>query len=340
MVPVADEADESLEAAEAPPAEIDDPAAEDEPSASFEDATEIPEPVRDAAGGLELAATAPAGEEEDEEPAGSASADEPQRGASEPEVDAEESAPTTPLVWDAERYTTAIDEPDWLASDAWEPDPEPRVEVEAPAMEEPEPESAAFEAPEADVAEPEPEPESAAAEAPEADAAEPEPEPAMASDGAGADADVDVVAPETLDAAEAPETVEVATGEPPPAGDVAATASEETVLWFGRPPDDAGGAEEMEVSSAPNRPAPPAPPGAAMPGADELTDALAAMQAETPAAAAEAPEPVDAAVIIARTQPPTPRPPSVTPRPGSVTSIGTKSPATRAYRRLRRIFPG
>ena len=56
-------------------------------------------------------------------------------------------APVEPLDWDAERYTTSIDETDWMASDAWEPEPQPEpaasdeaIASEQPAVEdEPEP---------------------------------------------------------------------------------------------------------------------------------------------------------------------------------------------------------
>ncbi|MBA3587316.1 MAG: hypothetical protein H0W41_06740 [Chloroflexi bacterium] len=121
-------------------------------------------------------------------------------------------------------------------------------------------------------------------------------------------------------------------------------AGEETMLWFGRRPDgsqlddwpseDAAG--EMEVASTGRRQDADQPKAAAMPGSQELNDALAALDAVGPARmpVGTAPPP----------PPPGPSPesaPSTTFAPGATPQpAAVRSPASRAYRRLRRIFPG
>ena len=185
-------------------------------------------------------------------------------GASTPE----EAAAAEPLEWDAARYTTDIEEPDWYEAEALDDEP-PRS---LPPEQEPEPEADA-------------EP-----------GAEAEPEPP-------------------------------ATAEPEP------DASEETLAWLGERTDEVAadpvaGASEMETPAGP-----PAAEAIPFPGSTDLGAALEALEA-----------------IGNEPTPPAPEaPPDVTPRPASppvppsalrYRPIGpTSSPAGRAYRRLRRIFP-
>jgi hypothetical protein len=131
---------------------------------------------------------------------------------------------------------------------------------------------------------------------------------------------------------------------------------EETMLWYGgrprteeaseSPSEDAAG--EMEVASTGHRERRMGSSGTGLPGADELGEALASLDAvkahrgtiEEPAApesvapAGSAPEP---ALEPPRRAYATSPPPS---EPGPVVSPELRSPASRAYRRLRRIFPG
>jgi hypothetical protein len=135
---------------------------------------------------------------------------------------------------------------------------------------------------------------------------------------------------------------------PPPSG---AHRDEETMLWFGRQPpapaaepagessagDDGAddGASEMEVAGSGRR--------AQMPGGHELDEALAALNALSrervePVSTVTADEPVE------ETDPADAWPRSDTsawtPPPASSGTHAAPTPASRAYRRLRRIFPG
>lgn len=129
------------------------------------------------------------------------------------------------------------------------------------------------------------------------------------------------------------------------------------MLWFGRTPPGASdaspsdvGADEMEVVGGQARSGP-----APMPGSQELDDALAALDALAPPAAAPPATPIAEPGEDEDER----WPPSVAAEPseaparvdepelpgegaGSLTSLTRPSaaPATRAYRRLRRIFPG
>ena len=148
-----------------------------------------------------------------------------------------------------------------------------------------------------------------------------------------------------------------------PAEAAPVSAAEETMLWFGRgaqepaataSPDE--GAGEMEIAGG-GRGA----EGRPMPGARELDDALAALDAlargtEPPAPAepepTPTPEPEAAIEPVAR--PPAPAWPVIDapaaraedpwvppePAPGTGSDRASVTPASRAYRRLRRIFPG
>ena len=100
------------------------------------------------------------------------------------------------------------------------------------------------------------------------------------------------------------------------------------MLWFGRrpsapPPAAETGADEMEIAGRGRH-------VDAMPGGAELDDALAALDAL--ARSAETP-PEPPRTIGWSTDAPAPVAPAAS--PGSTTT-----PAGRAYRRLRRIFPG
>ena len=120
------------------------------------------------------------------------------------------------------------------------------------------------------------------------------------------------------------------------------------MLWFGRrpassasgdaPSDDAAG--EMEVASTGRRGwVSPEDASGGMPGAQELDEALVGLDAlrRRPAPTATGPkDPLTPAV-------PPPGRPSTPPAAASgvpsVVSAELRSPASRAYRRLRRIFP-
>ena len=225
-------------------------------------------------------------------------------------------APVEPLDWDAERYTTPSSETDWMASDAWEPEPppEPAAPSEAIASEQP----AVEDEPEAPVEQSE-----ATAEATDG---EPEPEddePAAVSEG---------IEPQEIEPQEA---VAEEPSEP-----------EETMLWFGRSPDESGAAEMEVVTSA----ARPAEASIELPGGDELDEALAEMAPIAIEAPETAPPPTPTtppasatpisspAAAIPRTTAP-PRVVTTLTRPGTTPTAMATGPASRAYRRLRRIFP-
>lgn len=121
------------------------------------------------------------------------------------------------------------------------------------------------------------------------------------------------------------------------------------MLWLGDVPDatrtDGGvGADEMEVvGGSPRR-----KPLADLPGSSELDEAMAALDAiagRRPALAAE-PEPPSAADSEPERPPPSPAWPMADRSAASPSSAKvvdarlTSTPASRAYRRLRRIFPG
>lgn len=225
-----------------------------------------------------------------------------------------------PIAWDPERYTVEIIEPDWYAE------------------EEPEPIAAASAATSAPETEAEPEPSEAAPELVEAG---PRPEPAEPER---------MSSPEPAPAPDAPSA-----SEPPSAPEPSSASAEETMLWFGQAPDAATdeGADEIEVVGAAHRSGP-----APMPGSQELDDALAALDALSqggtaasdrtsdegwPPAVGTDDRPIDAVATPPPTmssEPTADDAPSTSP-PGLLPSV--RPPATsasRAYRRLRRIFPG
>ena len=211
-----------------------------------------------------------------------------------------------PIAWDPERYTVEITEPDWYADEG--------VGAAAVSQVEPTP-AATVEAPEPSA------PQESLDTAPA-----PAPEP---------------VTPE----------IEPAAPEPVPEPIAARDDDEETMLWFGTAPEEPeAGADEMEVVGAAR---PPTSGTAPMPGSQELDDALAALEALAhpgssevarpatpessdepwpPTIEAEAPAAAEERMPADRLVPPV----------GTVTSLTRPSatPASRAYRRLRRIFPG
>ena len=233
-------------------------------------------------------------------------------------VSAAEPAPgpvaTEPLEWDSDRYTTAIGEPDWFAAEVVENRDE---EAAAPAV-----------------------------------AHEP------AGDPVAEHADAEDIEAEVADqliepAAETPAAETAPTQEPLDAAP-SEEPDEETMLWFGRGAEDPGGASEMEVATTGTRSqAEPTGAGArALPGSSELDDALAALglpatpddrhptepapaeRAEREAPSAEGTGGDDwppRSTFVDSSRAFTPNTPGTSTTPNS---------ASRAYRRLRRIFPG
>ena len=279
-VPVADEAD----TAEAEPVEVAEPedaiVAQPEPVEMAEPElveTVQPEPVVAEPEPM-IAEQEPATEPE---PEPDAVEPEPVELTAEPEPDT-----TEPFEWDSERYTTAIEEPDWFAAEIVEPE-----QLISEATEE-----------------------------------EPMADPAEA----------DAAAP-----------VVPSTSEPAGRGD------EETMLWFGRSPDDAGGASEMEVATSGRRPLlARSEPEPGLPGSSDLDEALARLRAlarrddesaEPNAAPEQAADSVEAEPDEWPPRPLTVGEPARPPQPPQGIASGsatTTSSASRAYRRLRRIFPG
>jgi hypothetical protein len=278
-----------------------------------------------------------------EEDAGVTAAVEPS-GEAEPRVDEASSEPMEPTeptepteppeaaqaeapAWQDERYTAQITEPDWFEGEAFEP---PAAADETATDGGEVVESPRDDEPVTAASEPEPEPEP-----------EPELQPALrAEPHTEADAqvtDTDADSPDAPPAAHEPVSPTPERTSPPsmlgrlrPASSV---ESEETVLWFGRQPsgegqvvDAAGGADEMEVASTGRAPRPvePEPADQNQEAPRDLEDALAALDA------------------LSRTSPAPPptQPTDAWARASSPRRPATTAPATRAYRRLRRIFPG
>ena len=120
------------------------------------------------------------------------------------------------------------------------------------------------------------------------------------------------------------------------------------MLWFGRQPassapddapsDDAAG--EMEVASTGRRGwVSPEDESGGMPGARELDEALAGFESlrEIPAPTTAAPKDPLTGAVRGPARPS--RPPAATSDAPSVVSAELRGQASRAYRRLRRIFP-
>jgi hypothetical protein len=259
------------------PAESREPAAEGEPMQAVAELEPVPagdalaaavgiEPLDELEPAAEVAPVEPDATREPQPEAAVVSS-----GAAEDEVMPE----AEPLEWDAERYTTAIEEPDWLEAEAYEP---PAV-MQGSTVARPEPPAEAV----------------------------PEPEPAI-----GAVAEM--------------EEPGIASPPEPDASEPAAILEAETA-----------GAAELE--------APPVPPHhqptalGPLPGAEDLDAALQALRRRTVEEDARGERWASAPV------PPAPRS-SAPSRPMSSpllpprTGTPPVTPAGRAYRRLRRIFPG
>ncbi|MGH2402626.1 MAG: hypothetical protein ACRDE6_07925, partial [Candidatus Limnocylindria bacterium] len=148
-------------------------------------------------------------------------------------------------------------------------------------------------------------------------------------------------------ATEEPAAAEAPTPEP--------QQGEETMLWFGGrsqrqepagwPSDDAAG--EMEVASTGRRERGPTAFVTDLPGSDELDEAMASLDAVAPQRGTidepDVQESGATANLLERQPAPARRELATGPRPtesGPVVSAELRSPASRAYRRLRRIFPG
>ncbi len=248
--------------------------------------------------------------------------------ATEPPRPAEPDAPA----WQDERYTAEITEPDWFEGEAFESSSATAEPASVDRVDGVELGTAALGETDDTVVPLEPEPIAAArdpqADEPQAEAATAaEPEPAAPDDVIG-----DVAAPDPLTEADAP----APSGTPSHSllGRLRPAASvqpEETVLWFGRQPaetsaaDVPGGADEMEV--APSGGAGPVElesPGAAAQAPRDFEDALAALDALSRSAPGTT---TSATQLDAR-------------RTAPAVRHAPNTPATRAYRRLRRIFPG
>jgi hypothetical protein len=356
--------DETVEGVVAAPAEAAEPEPEPEPEAESEPMVEIaaaepePEPMEVATTPPEPEPTDAATAEPEPQPqtASGPTAEavaperepgpEPQPGTAAPQASPVEPQPETPPIsFDPERYTVAIAEPDWWVEE--------------------EPASAAT--PAEDVAE-----QSAlgVAEPPHGgDEDEPPSEEPLA---ANAPAEPEAPAGDALPADEAPAVEEPAgpADQAPGAVERPDDRQEETMLWFGSAPEASSaasgdGADEMEMAGGSTS----RPSRADLPGSRELDEALAALDAlagrtppaattepQTPPAAEPAPAPEPVSAPASEPQPEarpawpmadrsvahqSPRAPVIGP-----TSMGidaqrlTSTPASRAYRRLRRIFPG
>ena len=267
-----------------------------------------------------------------------------------------------PIAFDPERYTVEIIEPDWYADE--ESSGVAGSTVQPEASDEPARSTLVAE-PDASkgAAQPElAEPEAAEPETTEPEAAQPEiAEPEVADHAAEAPPSeiAAEVAREHASEAPTPPSAEQPALEAPTAS--ADAAGEETMLWFGRAPQQSQpaepsapsedvdeGADEMEVVGA----AAPRPQPAGVPGSRDLDDALAALNAVARPGPASGvadegrPPAVDAdlSAMQAGTGVPLPVPDAAagTGRPtGLLASVRPQTTsASRAYRRLRRIFPG
>ena len=305
---VADDAEVTLPR-ELPPA-ADVPVAEESVETKESSGTEErDDDVAPDAGAAEAATVDPSPREEQPEP--DADPEEQEEPDSEPApIEADE---TEAPAWRDERYTAEIGDPDWWESEAL-PEPAAARAGDDTAADEP-------------VEEDEPEASHPADAATASD-------PGVEADDASAEAESGIA------------EVQRGTPSPPPPTEPAGLtrlrrvspgrSEEETVLWFGRSP----------------RPAVPAPaPGDA---AGEMEVAPTGRSADDQATPDEPPPPDDpfaALEALSRATPgPAPRPgarPQPPPRSMSTQSTGTPgarpvspTPAGRAYRRLRRIFPG
>ena len=232
---------------------------------------------------------------------------EPTPEATAVEMEPDRSAPegeSEGIDFDADRYTTAIEEPDWFEAEADEPATQPA---------EPEPASA----PEPEM---EPEPELVESSTP----GEPEPEAEPASE------------PEQ-------EPVEAAAPKEPTPPHEATAADEETMLWFGQPPAVDSGADEMEVAggASPPQAAATGPEADLLPGSRELDEALSSLEELTRRTRQSGPGETEEWLPASAELPSSGASSWAMPARAPLLGGGRPgSPATRAYRRLRRIFPG
>lgn len=276
--PVFDEPGPTFEPVEEPVPLVTDAASQSDLGATVEDEPEIAE--------TEATAGAAVGTEPEPQDAAEASDIGPEAASAAPtEVEsAVAGAEIEPVAWDAERYTTDIEEPDWFAAEIDEAVSSTNI-VDEPVVEPP-----------SEQAEP-----ATAAVTEEADTGR-EPDASAAEAGGALTADAE--------------------------------------------PVDASGADEMEVAPTGTQPDAPAVHRAsarAFPGAQDLEEAIAALRA-----AGRAAEPLPESEPQAEAgsgadeddDPNDEWPPrSAFVRP-STPGAATRGTASRAYRRLRRIFPG
>ena len=300
--PAADRSDQpSEDRAEAPATEPSEPTASAEGSENEAGPDDDVSDARDAEVGAEEVAAEPDGEPEPDLAA-----------AQEPETDAEPPpAPrdAPPITWDPERYSVDIGEPDWYAED------------ETPASS-----GAAEPSASTGVAEP------------PARAVEPGPSADDAGDPGAYQSAAATTEPEAPPDVE--ERVQWSGGpaEDQPATDVAATeadtGADEMEVVGSQPTPDAEAGDEPDVMAVPTP--------RALPGSRELDEALAALDA-----LAGRTRSVDSGARAWPAAHPVPHPPAAEAQPRPVASgrVGeaprlAATPASRAYRRLRRIFPG
>ena len=276
--PVFDEPGPTFEPVEEPVPLVTDAASQSDLGATVEDEPEIAE--------TEATAGAAVGTEPEPQDAAEASDIGPEAASAAP-TEAESAvagAEIEPVAWDAERYTTDIEEPDWFAAEIDEAVSSTNI-VDEPVVEPP-----------SEQAEP-----ATAAVTEEADTGR-EPDASAAEAGGALTADAE--------------------------------------------PVDASGADEMEVAptgAQPDAPAVHRASARAFPGAQDLEEAIAALRA-----AGRAAEPLPESEPQAEAgsgadeddDPNDEWPPrSAFVRP-STPGAATRGTASRAYRRLRRIFPG
>ncbi len=237
-----------------------------------------------------------------------------------------------PAAWDRDRYTAVIEEPDWWTPDAagWDdPLPKPSAAAVAPEPELPSDAEADAETA-AEPADAEPDVEASAdVPGPEVEA-EPEPVPRELSETGSEQP----VAEESPSPSTRAPNFAASLGLDLPL-DAEPAVTEETMLWFGsRPEADPVGqdaAAEMEIAST-GRPTAGGDRPKPLPGAAELDDAVAALSNRSR---------TDPDPGAAKSEVETPPPPRPAPAPNQERArpVELPSPASRAYRRLRRIFP-